>query len=305
MHTTHRLRPTTAALVAAAALLFAACQAQPTGPAQGAANTPAVTAAVQYETGAIPTDSGLRPWAMYRPNDVGVGERLPVLVMLHGMNADRFWMMGVADWQAKVADRRFIAVFPQGQNNAWNAGNCCPPSAGSSDDIGYLNDLLAVLSARPDVDPARISVGGFSNGAMMAYRFACDSTHPLAAVVAVAGSKMSDCVPGAAVPTLHLHGASDDVVSYDGSPTVAGVVLGRTWPNVDAMVANYADSNGLCDNSATRTPATQLADRVTEYRYDCGGVDTVLHRIDGLTHVWPDIVGYSGTDTVLEFTVGR
>ena len=77
------------------------------------------------------------------------------------------------DWADTVVRRRFMLVTPSGILGSWNAGSCCGFAANNHDDVGYLDALVDDISQRPDVDPERIYMAGFSNGGMMTYRYAC------------------------------------------------------------------------------------------------------------------------------------
>jgi polyhydroxybutyrate depolymerase len=60
---------------------------------------------------------------------------------------------------------------------------CCAfPSGTEPDDVGFLNRLLDELIASYPVDPRRVYIYGYSAGAAMAYRLACDSTERFAAI---------------------------------------------------------------------------------------------------------------------------
>ena len=70
-------------------------------------------------------------------------------------------------------------VYPDGLNRAWNAGGGCCGTPGSSgvDDVGFVESAgRGAVRRDVAVDARRIYVTGISNGGMMAYRLACDST---------------------------------------------------------------------------------------------------------------------------------
>lgn len=76
-----------------------------------------------------------------------------------------------------LIDRRgWIATEPQGVANSWNGGNCCGyASEVKIDDVGFLRDLVDRIAQDYNVDRSRVFAMGFSNGAIMSWRLACDA----------------------------------------------------------------------------------------------------------------------------------
>ena len=70
----------------------------------------------------------------------------------------------------------------------WNADNCCGYAHRQNvDDVGFISALIEELVADYQVDPSRVSVTGFSNGAMMTFRLACELSGKIAAAAPYAG----------------------------------------------------------------------------------------------------------------------
>ena len=86
---------------------------------------------------------------------------LPLLVMLHGatqIGDDMFWFLDPHHDEAGVA-----VLSPSSRDNTWDA---ITDSFGP--DIEFLNKALERVFETTAIDPARISVGGFSDGATYA-----------------------------------------------------------------------------------------------------------------------------------------
>ena len=139
----------------------------------------------------------------------------PLVVALHGalQSADR-----MRDYSRleDLADRHgFVVAFGMGVGGSWNAGGCCRPRA---NDVAYLDALLDHAAAQSSfrVDPARVFLTGFSNGGMMALRYACDRAERLAAVAVVSATVLGDCAPTARLDVLAVHGETDTVVPLEG-----------------------------------------------------------------------------------------
>ena len=86
---------------------------------------------------------------------------LPLLVMLHGATQsaeDMFWYLGKTHEEAGVA-----VLAPNSRDTTWDAigGDFGP-------DVEFLNRALERVFDTTAIDPARVSIGGFSDGASYA-----------------------------------------------------------------------------------------------------------------------------------------
>lgn len=137
----------------------------------------------------------------------------PVMVVLHGLESDPPDAAKSTGF-SRLADRddRLVA-YPEGVRRSFNAGLCCGESVPLNiDDVAFLEGVLADLRRR---GAGRISVVGFSNGAMMAYRFGCARPNLVDTVGVMSGTLE---VPRCAGPikALHLHGEKDTAVPVAG-----------------------------------------------------------------------------------------
>ena len=86
---------------------------------------------------------------------------LPLFVMLHGATQsaeDMFWYLGDANEEAGVA-----VLAPNSRDTSWDA------IGGSfGEDVEYLNRALERVFETAAIDPARVSICGFSDGATYA-----------------------------------------------------------------------------------------------------------------------------------------
>ena len=98
---------------------------------------------------------------------------------------------------SRVADREgFVVVYPQGLRGRWNDGRGFPTAM--HDDVGFVRALLDTLGRELGIDAKRVYATGISNGAMFAYRLACDLPGTFAAVAPVAGALPAEVAPGCA-----------------------------------------------------------------------------------------------------------
>jgi poly(3-hydroxybutyrate) depolymerase len=123
--------------------------------------------------------------------------------------------------------------------------------------------LGALDAAARDAPAARggpVVAFGFSAGAFMALRLACDAPPGrLAAVVAFSGGGAADearCAPREARPVLIIHGARDLEVPFAGSGVVAGVRADARFPGARDTLAQWARKNRCAAASAAAPQRT-------------------------------------------------
>lgn len=241
-----------------------------------------------------------RSYLVITPKDLSRGERLPVVVAMHGLGIDSAAMSRAADWRQAVEDDRFIAVFPQGELNSWNVGPCCPPSSWTSvPDVAYLDLVMDGLRSRSDVDPERMYMTGFSNGALMVYAYACARPETFDAIAPMAGSNLTRCFPDQPVRLLHQHSDPDPVVPFDGGLSIGGLLSTRPFPSVPGSVARWAEQAG-CDADPTSTTDDDGVE-VRQWQGCPRGADVELIRVPDRAHNWPDKGDFVALDAVLEF----
>ncbi len=239
-----------------------------------------------------------RPYLVISPADPG-GERLPAVMVLHGLTFDRNSMAATADWRAAVARDRFVAVFPQGVLDSWNAGPCCPPSnLAGTDDVGYLTAVAEEVGRRTDVDPSRRFLTGFSNGGIMTYTLACAQPTLFAAVAPMAGSNVSGCAPPSPVSLLHVHGDPDPTVPYDGSLTASRVLSSAPFPDVPTSVGAWAAADRCEPDPVVAEGPPGVRTRTWRNCADGARVELVTHPGNG--HTWPKSP-VEGIDLALRF----
>ncbi len=85
------------------------------------------------------------------------------------------------------------------------------------DDVAFLVTVIDDAVHRLSIDPRRVFVTGFSNGAGMTFRFAAEAADRVAAIAPVAGHCwVSDPHPSRPVPTLYTVGTRDLLLPLRG-----------------------------------------------------------------------------------------
>jgi polyhydroxybutyrate depolymerase len=153
------------------------------------------------------------------------GERRPLLVFLHGLGGSGAELLADPALRALAEQGRMVVVAPDGTRDGqgrrfWNAGPaCCNFDGKAVNDVARLEALINHWLERPEIDPARVYVVGFSNGGFMAHRLACFMDDRLAAVVSIGGAgraREEACAPVSPIAVLEVHGDADPIVRYDG-----------------------------------------------------------------------------------------
>jgi polyhydroxybutyrate depolymerase len=142
-----------------------------------------------------------------------MAEGRPAMIVLHGVKDTPEHFESVAGFR-RFADRDGdLVAFPEGVRMSFNAGLCCGEAVSYGvDDVGFLSDVVSDLKAR---GAGRISVVGFSNGGMMAYRLACARPDLVDTVGVMSGTLEIPHCDGP-IKALALHGLKDTAVPFTG-----------------------------------------------------------------------------------------
>ena len=133
---------------------------------------------------------------------------MPLLVFLHGATQNGAGMLRRI---GSIADQLGIAVVaPDSRRGTWDA-----ITGGFGEDVRFLNRALEQVFGQVDVDPARVAIGGFSDGASYALSLGLANGDLFPRIVA--------CSPGFVIqapaqgrPRIFVsHGTSDQVLPID------------------------------------------------------------------------------------------
>lgn len=179
----------------------------------------------------------------------------------------------------------------------------CPPECGTCgrcgwaschDDVGFLESLVARFTSEFMIDPDRVYVTGFSNGALMANRIACEASELFAGAALIAGRVEPgfECAPEVAVPLLQINGGADETVPYDGRVSDTGYFYAST----EAIAEEWND--GVACASEKRDWRPSVGQDALRCTIACAG--TRRESIDCLwpegDHRWPGTPGRRGSD---------
>ncbi len=225
---------------------------------------------------------------------------LPLVVVLHGLGEDAESMAKLASWPEAARDTGFVAVFPQGVDDSWNAGRCCgEASSDGLDDVAFLDALIAQMVAEENVSSDAVYLTGFSNGAMMTYLYGCRRADSLAGAASVAGTNFSDCEPSQPLRFIQISGSDDPVVPVlGGRSEVPGV---PEVPSVEQSVLAVARASGC----SGRPSGAEKGGVASFEGTGCADGHPVRYDvISGLGHEYPNLANspdYVAVDEILGF----
>ncbi len=243
--------------------------------------------------------TGPRSYRLFRPAGIPFGERLPLMVMLHGCSQDAKSFAASTRMNVVAARERFLVLYPEQDrlSNAQGCWNWFDTQSGRAH-----REAASILLAIEQVcmlyaaDRDRVAVAGMSAGASMAAllvtrhpeRFKAVTMHSgippgtadsaLSAMGAMAGHRRTkplraaaNAVAVARPPLMVIHGAADAVVSATNGRAAAQV-----W--ADASGARAGDEREV--QRGKRHPMT-----ITDFK-NRGITMATLVQVDKLGHAW-------------------
>lgn len=251
-------------------------------------------AAGSWAMGLVVASDGPRRYYLFRPAGVRFGEKLPLLVMLHGCHQDAKVFAESTRMNALAARERFLVLYPE-QPRLANALGCWnwfdTPSGRAQSEAAWIMKAIDQVGLLYAADRDRIAVAGLSAGASMAALLATQHAERFRAVVMHSGVPpgMADStasalgamrgrgealalVPGSAwPPLLVIHGDADGVVS----PRNAGAAV-QLWADAAGAMAGEP----VQQRRGARHPMT-----VTHFKRASRTVATLV-QIRGMGHAW-------------------
>ncbi|PZO13550.1 MAG: phospholipase [Burkholderiales bacterium] len=242
---------------------------------------------------------GARRYRLYRPPDLQSGERLPLLVMLHGCGQDAAGFALSTRMNALARRERFLVLYPE-QDRLASAQRCWnwfdTRNGRAHTEVSLILAAIDQVCLLHPVDRASVALAGLSAGASMAALIA--SRHPArfkavvmhsgiapgaadstaTALAAMRGHRLPapwSPSPGQMLlplpPLLVIQGGRDAVVAASNGAAAAGV-----W----ALAGGAAAGERRSQQRGQRHPM-----QVTDFKHR-GRTAVTLIDVDQLGHAW-------------------
>jgi poly(hydroxyalkanoate) depolymerase family esterase len=243
--------------------------------------------------------TGARRFRLYRPPDVAFGERLPLLVMLHGCGQDAKSFATSTRMNRIAVRERFLVLYPE-QDRLANAQGCWnwfdTTSGRAHAEAALIMSAIDQVCLLYPADRARVAVAGLSAGASMAALLVTRHPERFKAVVMHSGIP-----PGTAHSTLSALGAMHGRrATQPLAATPAS--MAESWPplmvihgGVDSVVSahnGHAAVQVWADAAGARAGAGRTVQRgkrypmtVTDFKRRGSTVATLV-EVARLGHAW-------------------
>ena len=264
-----------------------------------------------------------REYLLYQPANPE-NKKLPVVIALHGAASGADLMSAALGYRfADLADRdQVILVLPQGIDKSWNDGRgdqYYGSTAKNIDDLKFLNDLIADLEIKANIDSKQIFMLGSSNGGFMTFYYACQFPQKLKAIGTIISGMApiikENCNINDRVGLVMINGTADPLVKFDGGELLVGRKNhGKILPANETI--RYWVEKSKCNLKPQEETIEKGQERMFKKTYsDCRfkndlqqyAIEGAGHGIPGSKQYLPEFVigkmsaEFSGPDLVWEY----
>lgn len=168
------------------------------------------------QTGLQPLDLAPgRDGLLYVPSAYQPDRPLPLVVLLHGAGRGAGELMDPHQREAEGLGLDLVLLAPDSRGATWDAVR-----GGFGPDVEYLDAALAHTFARVAIDPARIVIAGFSDGASYALGLGRANGDLAARLVAYAPGMLMNVDARGRPPCFVTHGTTDSILSAENTRTI-------------------------------------------------------------------------------------
>lgn len=149
-----------------------------------------------------------RDGVLYRPAGVGADSPAPLLLVLHGATGSG--RRAIHGFQELAESRGLILLAPDSRAYTWDI-----VLGGFGPDVEFVDRALTAAFQRQSVDPARVAIGGFSDGASYALTLGLANGDLFSRVLAFSPGFVADVVRRGSPRFFVSHGTRDTVLPID------------------------------------------------------------------------------------------
>lgn len=223
---------------------------------------------------------GSRSYRLFVPPGDSAKPR-PLIVALHGGWGTGKNMQDLTALDVPAGAAGFLVAYPDGVSRAWNAGSCCAtPMKNNIDDVGFIKAVVEDVAKSQAIDRQRVYGTGFSNGAMMLYRVACEAPGLFKAIAPVSGGPMFEgCKSPQPISAYLIQGRADPRIPFDG-----GEFEGNYRPGLLKIVDQLGQRNAC--GKEQKTTYTDGGTSCATVQGCPGGIELSWCGLGGVGHQW-------------------
>jgi len=152
---------------------------------------------------------GRRDGAFYVSSSYRANAPAPLIVFLHGAGSSG---REVIEHLTSHADQTgSVVVAPDSREDTWSFG-----SGDEAEDVAFIDDTLEAAFSTYPIDPLRIGIGGFSDGASAALSLGLVNGDLFSAICAFSPGFIETSAPLLGSPRIFIsHGSADDILPVE------------------------------------------------------------------------------------------
>ncbi len=163
--------------------------------------------------GDVPCALGERSYHVKVPDGWDGVTPLPVMLHFHGWMRQGSLIVKHQRISGATRRRGVLLLAPNGRGKTWDFWNR------DTDDVAFAAAVIEDAAMRYPIDRSRVFVSGYSYGAAMAWRYACQNGDEVAALLAVSGTlRQTEACKTAPAEVRHVHGLADTVMDFPMGP---------------------------------------------------------------------------------------
>jgi polyhydroxybutyrate depolymerase len=248
---------------------------------------------------ALRLDDRERRFLIVTPPGLKTDEPLPLVFFFHGAGGNSEQASHTYGWVEKARAKNFIVVFSEGLGidpdappgfatnpNVWRDERF--GAQGRVNDVHFFEILLHDLQTCLPVDPRRIYVTGFSNGAAMTFTLGARFSDRIAAIAPVGSQSFARTERLARpLPVYYLVGTADPLIPFHGGAVTLPWGTTAMFPPIQESVDAWVKLDGC-----PVLPAIHNEGPVRTFSYGPGrdDVEILFTTIEGNGHHWPGSV---------------
>jgi polyhydroxybutyrate depolymerase len=206
---------------------------------------------------------GLRSYYVFTPSVIQTNA--PLVLSFHGGGGNGEMQAASSQLVETAELNNFIVAFPDGTGalKTFNGGACCGSAQENNvDDVEFAKKMIDQIQLDIPIDPTKIFSTGFSNGAILSHRLACELADKISGIAAIGGAsgqfdfdlnQYYACNPTRPIPILHFHATNDRNYPIDGG-FGNGLSATNFYP-VQSTVEDWIIRNNLSSEYTTDSPS--------------------------------------------------